>query len=268
MAIAGPISSAVLAVAFYGISVAAAGSGLPEHVLGLIRYLGFLNALLAGFNLVPAFPLDGGRVFRAALWHWRGDLKDATRTASRVGEVFSYVLMGLGVLNVITGNFVGGMWWFLIGLFLKSASSGSYAQLVTKVALEGQPIRRFMTENPITVGSAVTVHDLVEDYVYRYHHEFFPVVDGGHLVGCVTTRQIKQVPRDEWGLKTVSVIAASSDATNTVDAAEDAAKVLQLMQRSGNARLMVAHNGHLVGIVALKDLLHILALRMELGETG
>jgi len=268
MAIAGPISSAVLAVIFYGIALLASGSGIPAHVLGLVSYLSFLNVLLAVFNLVPAFPLDGGRVFRAILWHRKGDLKAATRTASRVGEVFSYILMGAGVVYVLNGNFVGGMWWFLIGLFLKGASTASYAQLMTKSALEGQPIRSFMIRQPVTVGPEITIHDLVEHYVYRHHHEFFPVVHDGRLVGCVTIRQVKEVPRDEWGLKTVSVIASAADATNTVDADADAAQVLQLMQRSGNARLMVVEKGHLVGIVALKDLLHVLALKMELGSTA
>jgi CBS domain-containing protein len=237
-------------------------------LIGLVRYLSFLNAILAAFNVIPAFPLDGGRVFRAALWHWKGDLRKATRIASRVGEVFSYVLMAMGVLNVIAGNFVGGMWWFLIGLFLKNASSASYAQLATRGALEGQPIGRFMTENPVAVRPDLTVHGLVEDYIYRYHHEIYPVVDGARLIGCVTTRQVKEVPRDAWNLKTVGVIATPTDRTNTVDIQEDAARVLQLMQGTGNARLMVTRNGRLAGIVALKDLLHILSLKMELEELG
>jgi Zn-dependent protease/CBS domain-containing protein len=268
MAIAGPAASAVLAAVFYGLSIVSHNMGMPAHITGLIAYLGFLNAILAVFNLVPAFPLDGGRVFRAALWHWKGDLKQATRTASRVGEVFSYVLMGLGVLNVISGNFVSGMWWFLIGLFLKGASTASYSQLVTRSALEGQPIGRFMTERPIAVAPEITVHDLIENYIYRYHHEIFPVVEHGHLIGLVTTRKIKEVPRDEWGLKTVSVIAAPSDQTNTVDAAADAADVLKLMQKTGNSRVMVTKAGHLVGIVALKDLLAVLALKMEFEGAG
>jgi Zn-dependent protease/CBS domain-containing protein len=266
MAIAGPISSALLAIVFYGVAALGQGQGIPEHILGLVRYLGFLNGLLAAFNLVPAFPLDGGRVFRAALWHWKGDFKAATRIASNVGGAFSLVLMAVGALNVITGNFVGGMWWFLIGLFLRSASSASYRQLVTRGALEGQPIGRFMADRPIVVRPELTIHELVENYVYKYHHEIFPVVDGTHLIGCVTMRQIKEVPRDEWGLKTVSVIAAPSDENNTVDAREDAANALVLMQRTGNGRLMVTDGGRLVGIVALKDLLKVLALKMELEE--
>ena len=267
MAIAGPIASAVLAVVFYGVSVIALALDLPTPVVAVIRYLSVFNVLIAVFNLVPAFPLDGGRVFRAALWHWKGDLRRATRIASNAGRMFAFILMGLGVLSVISGNFVGGMWWFLIGLFLNTASTGSYRQLLTRRALEGQPVRQFMASPAIAVPPDITVQELVEDYVYKYHHDVFPVVSDSELIGYVTIRQIKEVPRDEWGLKTVSVIAKASDATNTVDANEDAAKAFALMQRTGNTRLMVCDSDRLVGILALKDILKLLGLKMSLEDT-
>jgi Zn-dependent protease len=201
MAIAGPIASGLLAAIFHAVSAIGQAQGLPEAVLGVAQYLALLNGLLAIFNLLPAFPLDGGRVFRAALWYRTGDLRSATRVASRVGAGFGYALMGLGMLNILTGNFIGGIWWFLIGLFLRGAAAASYYQLMTRRALEGEPVRRFMARQPITVPPDITVRQFVDDYVYTYYHDLFPVTENDRLLGCVTTHQVKEVPREQWDLR-------------------------------------------------------------------
>lgn len=266
MAIAGPIASGLLAAIFYGLSALGETQGLPEAVLGVTRYLGFLNGLLAAFNLLPAFPLDGGRVFRAALWYWKGDLRAATRIASNVGTAFGFALMALGALHVLRGDFVGGMWWFLIGLFLRGAATASYYQLMTRRALEGEPVRRFMTSQPVSVPPDATVRQFVDDYVYKYYHDFFPVTRDSRLIGCVTTRQVKEVPHEQWDLKTVSAILSPCSEENTIEADADAVKALSRMQRSANSRLMVTDHGKLVGVIVLKDLLKLLALKMDLEE--
>jgi Zn-dependent protease len=265
MAIAGPIMSFLLALAFYGVSVLGQAQGLPQPALGVTRYLAYLNALLATFNLLPAFPLDGGRVLRSGLWHWKGDMRWATRVASQVGTGFAFVLMALGVASVLTGNFVGGMWWFLIGLFLHTAARGSYVQLMTRRALEGEPVRRFMCAEPVTVTPDTTVSELVEEFMYRHHHDMFPVVEGERLIGCVSTREVKALSRERWGQVPVREIAKPCSPDNTIDPDEDAVKALALMQRTGNGRLMVVERGRLVGILALKDLLRFLSLKIDLG---
>lgn len=264
MAIAGPIASGLLAGGFYIVFLWGETLDFPAPFLGVVHYLALINGLLALFNLVPAFPLDGGRVLRAALWHRKGDLRWATRIASRVGTGFGFLLIALGVLNVLTGNFVGGMWWFLIGVFLRGAAAASYYQLMSRSAFAGQPVRRFMTGDPVTVGTQITVRRLIEDYVYKYHHDIFPVTEDSRLVGCVTIGQIKAVPRERWDLVTTGVIMIPCSEENVIDADADSEKALSLMQRSGNSRLMVVHEGRLVGIIALKDLLELLALRMDL----
>jgi Zn-dependent protease/CBS domain-containing protein len=265
MAIAGPIMSFALALAFYGVSVLGQAQGLPQPALGVTRYLAYLNALLATFNLLPAFPLDGGRVLRSGLWHWKGDMRWATRVAANVGTGFAFVLMALGVASVLTGNFVGGMWWFLIGMFLHAAARGSYMQLMTRRALEGEPVRRFMSADPVTVPPDETLRELVEDFMYRHHHDLFPVTEDGRLVGCVSVREVKSVPRERWGHVRVREIATACSADNTIGPEEDAVKALALMQRTGNARLMVVERGRLIGILALKDLLRFLSLKIDLG---
>lgn len=263
MAIAGPIASGVLAAAFYGAAVVADGAA-PVPVYGTARYLALVNGLLAAFNLLPAFPLDGGRVFRSVLWRLKGDIRAATRVSSRVGSAFGLGLMFLGIASVLTGNVVGGIWWVLIGLFLRGAASASYMQLITRGTLEGVPVRRFMTADPVTVGPGTTVAKLVEDFVYRHHHELFPVTEDGRLLGCVTVRQVKAVPRERWPETAVREVAEPCGEGNTVEAGTDAQEALARMNRLGTSRLMVTEGGSLVGIVTLKDMMALIALKADL----
>jgi CBS domain-containing protein len=169
------------------------------------------------------------------------------------------------VASVLTGNFVGGMWWFLIGMFLHAAARGSYVQLMTRRALEGEPVRRFMCAEPVTVAPETTVHELVEELMYRHHHDMFPVAEDGRLVGCVSVREVRNVPRERRGEVRVREIATACSADNTIGPDEDAVKALALTQRTGNARLMVVERGRLLGILALKDLLRFLSLKIDLG---
>ena len=151
MAIAGPLSSILIALIFYGIHAAGKQAGLAEPINGVVGYLAWINAILAGFNLLPAFPLDGGRVLRSILWGVKKNLRWATYISSRIGSGFGILLIVLGVIQVFRGNFIGGMWWFLIGMFLQGAAKASYQQLLTRRALEGEPISRFMKSDAVTV---------------------------------------------------------------------------------------------------------------------
>lgn len=268
MAIAGPIASFFLAAAFYGVAKLADTQELPVPLAGVAEYLAILNALLATFNLIPAFPLDGGRVLRSVLWHRKGDLRWATRIASRLGEGFGITFIALGVLNMLAGNFLGGLWWSLIGLFLRGAASTSYYQLMIRRGLEGEPIRRFMTADPISVSRSPTLRQFVEDYVYKYHHNMFPVMEDSHLLGCVTIDQVKDVPKQEWDRVTLRNIVRPCGPDNAIDADEDSLKALSIMRHTGSSRLLVTENGRLIGIVALKDLLKLLALKVDLDEIG
>jgi CBS domain-containing protein len=264
MAIAGPLSSIVIAGIFYGIY--RAGSGFfPQAINGVLGYLAWINGILAAFNLVPAFPLDGGRVLRSILWRIKGNLNWATRISSHVGSGFGIFLIIMGVFNVLRGNFIGGMWWFVLGLFLKGAAGMSYQRLVTRKALEGELVRRFMKSEPVTVKPSISLKELVEDYVYRYHFKMFPVVENGNrLVGCITTNKVKEFPREEWDRKTVGEVAEACTPENTIDPQKDATEALSMMNRNGASRLMVVEGGRLKGIIALKDMLKFLSLKVEL----
>jgi Zn-dependent protease len=263
MALAGPLASIAIALVFYGIYVA--GGWIPKPAQAVIGYLAVINGLLAGFNLLPAYPLDGGRVLRAILWAIKKDIHWATRISSTVGSAFGFFLIFMGILNVLRGNFVGGMWWFLIGMFLNGAARASYQRLVTRRALEGESIRRFMTEDPVTVLPSTTLERFVEDVVYRYHHKLYPVVtENGKLEGCISTRAVKNVPREEWPRKTVGDLSSACSPENTIGPDEDATRALAAMNRSRESRLMVVEGDRLVGVLALKDLLDFLSLKVDL----
>ena len=265
MAVAGPVSSLLIAVVFYGIHAVGAGFGIPEPVNAVLIYLAIINGLLAAFNTIPAFPLDGGRMLRSVLWGIKGNIRWATRISSSIGSGFGAFLIVLGLLSILAGNVIGGMWWVLIGIFVYNAASMSYQQLVTRRALEGEVVRRFMNPEPITVSPDMTIQEVVDGYVYRYHHKMYPVVSGDHgVTGCVTTSRIKVIPREKWNLKSVGEIALPCDRENTVRPDTDAIQALSLMNQTGNSRLMVMEGEELVGIISLKDLMAFLSLRVEL----
>ena len=264
MAIAGPVASVAIAVIFFALSSVGQMLSWPQDTVTVTSYLAFINLILAGFNLVPAFPLDGGRMLRSALWHFKGDLKWATRVSAAIGSGFGGGMILLGLIFVLSGRFVGGMWWFLIGLFLYSAARGSYQQLLIRRTFEGVPVRSFMRTDAITVPREIPVTNLVERYVYRHHFKMFPVVDGDHLWGCVTTRDIKQLPRDQWPTQTVGSITRPCSPENTIGPDVDALQALATMNRTGHSRMLVVEGDHLVGILTLKDLFGLVSMKLEL----
>jgi Zn-dependent protease/predicted transcriptional regulator len=264
MAIAGPLASFALAAGFYGLHVGGRTIAMPEPVTGVLGYLAFINTILACFNLLPAFPLDGGRVLRSALWAWKDNLRWATRIASEIGSGFGIALIALGILSLLGGQLVGGLWWSLIGMFLRGISQGSYRQVVIRETLAGEPVRRIMCNKPVSVPAEITVDELVNDYVYKYHFKMFPVVKEDRLTGCVNTRHIKEVPRAEWPERHVADIQTGCSDENTMGPDDDAADALRKMNRTDNSRFLVVEAGRLVGVVSLKDMMKFLAVKLEL----
>jgi Zn-dependent protease len=263
VAIAGPLLSLVLAGAFAALARVLTAAPARE----VAAYLALINFVLVLFNLVPAFPLDGGRVLRSILWQRRGSLRWATRVTSTIGAAFGTALVVLGVLTLFHPSFgLGvGLWWVLIGIFVRHAAQMSYQQLLLRQTLEGEPVHRFMVRDPVTVPRELSVRSLVDDYVYRHHFKMYPVLAGGELVGCVSTRDVKALDPDEWERQSVGAIARPCTDENTIAPVADALEALARMSRHGLSRLMVVDGGRLVGILALRDLLELFALKVELG---
>lgn len=264
MAIAGPIASVVLGLLCTGLHQVGANRW-PPQLLGVLGYLGWINLALAAFNIIPAFPLDGGRVLRSALWYFQGDLRRATRIASRIGAGFGFLMMVFGGWQFFRGNVIGGIWYFLIGMFVQKASQSSYTQVVLRSALEGEPVLHFMKANPVTVRPYISIRELVDDFIYRYHFRTFPVTtDSGEVLGCVGTREVKQIPPDEWDRHTVREIAKPVTEANTITPETDALKALAKMRENGTTGLLVTDHGRLLAIVSMRDLLKLLAAKMDL----
>lgn len=265
VAVAGPAVSVLVSVGCFllnGITWIATGSFAVSGVLG---YLAFINLVLVIFNMIPAFPLDGGRVLRSILWQWRRDLRWATSVTSRIGRGFGVFLIAVGIFEIVARqDFVGGLWMCLIGMFLRNAAQMSYRQVLLRRNLEGEKVRRFMQTDLVVVPRAISVADLVQDYVYKHHFKLFPVVDNDRLIGCVSTRQIKELPQAEWPRQSVGTIAVPCSPANTVSPDTDATAAMAIMSRSSASRLLVVEGERLVGIITLKDLLRFLALKVEL----
>jgi Zn-dependent protease len=266
MAIAGPLVSAILSGVFWLLAAWGVQAGWPDPPNLIFSYLGQINLIVLVFNLIPAFPLDGGRVFRSILWGITGRQRRATRWASLVGQAFAWFLIIGGLWQwLLGGSFVNGMWFFLIGLFLNNAARSSYQQVLVRQALQGEPIHHFMNPEPIVVPPSLDLRRWIEDFVYRYHRKTFPVATDGRLEGFITTQALAQVPRSEWELHTVGELMQHDVRGISIPPNADALQALEKMQRTGSSRLLVVDNDRLVGIVSLKDLLRFFHLKMELG---
>jgi Zn-dependent protease/CBS domain-containing protein len=264
MALAGPVSSAIIGCIFRGIELSGMGHW-PLPVLGVLAWLAWINWLLAIFNMIPAFPLDGGRVLRAALWHYKHDLIRSTEIASKIGSGFGILLMAFGIYELFVGGLIAAIWYFLIGVFLRNASRVSYQQVVLREALEGEPVSRFMRPDPIAVSPDMSIRQLVENYLYRYDAQMYPVVEPtDHLVGCVTTQDVRKVPKEEWGLHRVLEVSRPCSDKNTIGPDTDALKALSKLQESGGDSLLVTERDHLLAVISPRDVMNFLAAKLHM----
>jgi Zn-dependent protease/predicted transcriptional regulator len=269
MALAGPVSSAVLAAALFALDGVIGSLGGPQTIAVVVWYLGFLNMMLAIFNLVPAFPLDGGRMLRAALWGWRQDIRWATRIAAAMGDTFGILLIVFGIIGVLRGNLIGGVWQVLIGMFLRGAAGAGYRQTMAQRLLAGISVSEAMTPNPIAVPPDLPIDRFVEDYVYRYHHREFPVARDGVLIGTIGTKQVAALDRRVWPQTPVAAIAAAGAPADTISPEAAVLDAMAQMSAEGRSRLFVTRDGRLLGILTHRDLVELLAVRLELvGDRG
>jgi Zn-dependent protease len=265
-AIAGPLVSLVLAIGFWILAVAGYNAGWSHSVVIVLGYLASINALVLVFNLIPAFPLDGGRVLRSILWGATGNQRRATYWASLFGQAFAWFLMALGIFQLFQGD-LGGLWSILIGMFINGAAQSGYQQVLIRQTLQGEPVRRFMNREPITVPPSLDLHHWVEDYVYRFHRKRYPVVENGHLEGLIDTGLLTRIPRHEWDLHTVGEVMRHDLSALTISPDTDAVDALSKMQRNRLSCLLVTEGTKLVGIISLKDLLRFLNLKLDLEGT-
>jgi len=263
----GPLTSLILAgiaalVWYFGRS---AGLSLP--IVAVAAYLAWVNTLLAVFNLLPGFPLDGGRLFRSIIWRFTHNIKRATRIASTGGQILGFSLIAFGFLQLFSPgpNFIGGLWFILIGWFLNNAAQSSYQDLVVRMMLEGTRVKEVMTYAPETVPADLNLQAFLDNYLFNRSYQSFPVEAEGHPIGLVTLGQVKQTPREEWQQRTVSdIMIPVADIATSPD--RDMSSVLEQMQDNRSRRLLVTTDGHLEGILSASDIANWLQRQRTFGE--
>ncbi|HEY7535552.1 MAG TPA: site-2 protease family protein [Thermodesulfobacteriota bacterium] len=265
IAIAGPICSFLLAGIFWVLSKSNFASNHRE-LLAIFEYLAFINIALAIFNMIPGFPLDGGRMLRAYLWNRWQDIKKATYTVCKIGSAFGIGLMLLGLVNFFFGNLIGGIWFVFIGMFLNQAAKSGYQMTVFKNVLSGVKVKNVMTPNVISVPESLSINDLVQNYFYHHLFVSFPVVGGGgELIGMVSVNQIKNVPKDNWHEKRVRDIMMKASDIQVIGSEDEATNALNLLMRNELGRLPVVDGQKLVGIITRRDIMTLLMIKSDLG---
>ena len=258
VAFAGPLVSIVLGALFVAIALA----GLPSAVDGAAAWLGYINFILAAFNLLPASPLDGGRVLHAALWRARGDYAWATRLASEIGQGFGYLFIALGLVMFIFQGSFSGAWLAFIGWYLLQGAKAEARYLATEEALGGLRVRDLMVRDPVTVDADSTLGRFMDDVAWSHRFTTYPVLDGGAPVGLLAFASVAAVPRAEWDTRHVreTMIPLHEVARLTED--EPAVDALVELSGAGANRGLVVDNGHLAGLLSITDL----ARALEVGR--
>ena len=266
VALAGPATSAAVAAACWAAVVLMGDEpGRPGLQLA-IAYLAVANTVLLGFNLLPGMPLDGGRVLRAIVWQATGNLRRATRIASIAGQAIAGLIVIAGVaIALFGGNVWTGLWIILIALFLRQAAQTGYRQLLLREALQGVRLMSVMTPEAVTVPPNITISDLIDKYLLRYHFTSYPVVSEGRPVGLITIRSVKRIGRDRWSTTTVSQAMIPITSGTSVAPDDDIPTAMAKMNSSGQTRLPVIDtSGRLVGIVSRRDIANYLQIRSDL----
>ncbi len=265
MAIVGPLTSFAIAIVA---SLAGRAAQSVPVLAAILGYLALVNAIVGAFNLVPGFPLDGGRVLRAALWKLKGDLRLATEMASRAGGAIAILLMILGVLRGFGGDFLGGLWLVLIGLFLRQAGAAGYQEVLMRRVLEPLTVREVMTRDVVHVPPEMPVARAVDDVFWRRHVQTIPVVAGDRVVGILGIRQLGALPRERWAETAVGDVMQGIGESLTAAPGDDLWAAFQKLSTNGLGRLAVVEGGRLVGYLSTKDVLHVLAVSTAVGDRG
>ncbi|WP_299554561.1 site-2 protease family protein [uncultured Tateyamaria sp.] len=268
IALAGPLMSLALAFAFgsfAAVSEVLIGGGA---VVEVFRYLALINLVLALFNLLPAFPLDGGRILRAWLWQRSGDMLAATETAARSGTILAYGLMGLGLLGLFQGVLIAGFWQILIGLFILAAARSSLEAQRMKTYFGTRQVQALMTTDVVTTGPNTTLAALVNRTMLANGIGFVPVVEDGRLLGHIDTCVLARIDRENWANTTVDDIFVELKQATCIPPDMLILELFDRIARTGQRKFMVVESRQLLGVISLSDLTRYLGLLADLGKRG
>ena len=263
IAVVGPLTSFALAAAFGALALLLKGLE-PSLVVVVIGYLAWINLALGVFNLIPGFPLDGGRLLRAFLWWKTGSLTRATKVAADFGKGFALAIMILGGLQIFAGALINGLWFIFIGMFLRGMSVQGYEELVIRKSLEGVHVDEVMVTEVVSVPPHLTVSQLIHDYFLHYAFRGFPVADNGRVLGVVSVAAVGRLPREEYDQRQVAEIMTPLSPDLLIDAKASLADALMKMSREEQDRLLVLSGGRLAGLVTKTGLLRFVQIKQVL----
>jgi Zn-dependent protease/CBS domain-containing protein len=263
MAFVGPLTSAVIgAICLAAVRVIGGGSSDPW--MAMLSWLGYINLALAGFNMLPGYPLDGGRVLRALIWWKTGNADRSTQMAARVGQAVAFGFIALGIFRFFGGAGIGGLWIAFIGWFLLQASRESYAQVGLTHALEGVRVADVMTRDCPTVDGWLNIQNFVEQELLRTGRRCFIVVEKGEITGLITPQEIKQIDRAKWPFTTLHEVMRPLEDVRAVTPETPLKTALELLSRQDLNQLPVVSNGHLEGVLSRANVLSFLQTRAEM----
>lgn len=263
MAIAGPATSLFIGGVCWGVFFATRHTTSP--VAGMTFWLGYINIALAAFNMIPGFPLDGGRVLRSIIWWRSGNLRRATRIASLIGRGIGYLFIFAGIALIFTPYWPNGLWLALIGWILENAAVGSYRQMALQDILHGHKVSEVMSRDCHAVPPTIAIETLVNDHILTSGRRCFPVVDGEQALGLVSVHDVRSVERRQWPFKTVREIMTPINRVKQVRPDDDLYSVMQLLTEQNVNQVPVVADSAVVGMVSRESLLHFIHLRGELG---
>jgi Zn-dependent protease/predicted transcriptional regulator len=268
IALAGPATSVALGMFFFMVwAFSVASIPTQANPTSLIAsLLGLANVLVAVFNLIPGFPLDGGRILRAILWdHWN-DMGRATKVVSQLGNAFAIFLILFGFLMfLVTQSILAGLWIVFIGLFMKQSAVGSYHGVILKRTLGGVQVKQIMTERLVTVDWLLSIEELVQNYIYRHQFTNFPVFNRDEFIGMVSLDGVKSISKDLWGFKQVRDIMTPIEFVPCLKPTDDASEALSRMVSGDIGPMPVVEDGRLLGIVSRRDIMNFFKIKSDLG---
>jgi Zn-dependent protease len=260
--VAGPLSSMMLGLIFLTVAMIVKNS-VDRIAVDMFRYLYYVNFLLAAFNLIPGFPLDGGRVLRSYLWHRSGNLSQATKSAARVGEIFAMTLIALGILSALSMHIIPGVWLVLVGLFLRNSAQNEYRSFEIRFGLKDMKLREIMAP-PIAVNTSMTISEFVNDCVFHYHYRVFPVLELGRFIGMIDVRAIKAVPPGQWPITKIGSYLSDPSTYCILDPDTDATDALKKLMNQNCSKAPIVRNGVLLGILTRSDLFKLVSLKRDI----
>jgi Zn-dependent protease/predicted transcriptional regulator len=257
MAIAGPAMSLLIGAACWGLAIAGGLIGAPEWMLVPLDYLAIINVALAIFNLLPGFPLDGGRVLRAILWAATGDVMKATKWASRAGQALGTILMAVAVFGVLNGTF-DLVWLDVKGWFMSALAAGAYRQQLTRARLAEVPVSSIMSSPAVLAPADLSLEQMGHSYFLAGRHPRYPVIKDGRVIGLIDIERANDVPREQWAQVTVGEVASKSLENAVVRPEASVDSILPRLEPGGPGAVLVVEDGRLAGIVTRSDVISLL----------